>query len=297
MAARTPTRRPTRMTVNVTPVNDAPAGTDTHDRGLRGHRLRLPGVRLRVHRPDDNPPNDLRRGGDHDPPDRRHADAVGAPVSAGHVDPGRGPRRWPGIHPRRPTRTASPTRRSRSQVRDNGGTANGGEDTDQSPNTITVNVTAVNDAPVALGYERHLVGRSTVTFTAHRHRRRGPGPRIRRCHAIHGTLSTSGHVGLHPRRQLHRCGDLPTRPGLRRRRQLRAFTVNDGTTDSTSATVSLTVTGINDAPDGTDNTITTNEDTAHAFATGDFGFTDPLDDRPTMPWPRCSSPPCPVPAR
>jgi len=35
------------------------------------------------------------------------------------------------------------------QVRDNGGTANGGQDTDQSANTITVDVTAVNDTPMA----------------------------------------------------------------------------------------------------------------------------------------------------
>ena len=35
------------------------------------------------------------------------------------------------------------------QLRDTGGTANGGADTDQSPNTITLNVTAVNDPPVA----------------------------------------------------------------------------------------------------------------------------------------------------
>lgn len=34
------------------------------------------------------------------------------------------------------------------QVRDNGGTANGGQDTDQTPNSFTFNVTAVNDAPV-----------------------------------------------------------------------------------------------------------------------------------------------------
>ncbi len=34
------------------------------------------------------------------------------------------------------------------QVQDNGGTANGGIDLDASPNTITFNVTAVNDAPV-----------------------------------------------------------------------------------------------------------------------------------------------------
>lgn len=33
------------------------------------------------------------------------------------------------------------------QVQDNGGIANGGVDLDQSANTITVNVIAVNDAP------------------------------------------------------------------------------------------------------------------------------------------------------
>ena len=37
------------------------------------------------------------------------------------------------------------------QVQDNGGTANGGVDLDPSPNTITVNVTAVNDAPAVSG--------------------------------------------------------------------------------------------------------------------------------------------------
>src|SRR5439155_1487129 len=33
------------------------------------------------------------------------------------------------------------------QVQDNGGTANGGVDLDQSPNTMTIDVTSVNDAP------------------------------------------------------------------------------------------------------------------------------------------------------
>src|SRR5262249_53116232 len=33
------------------------------------------------------------------------------------------------------------------QVSDNGGTANAGVDTDQSPNTLTINVTPVNSAP------------------------------------------------------------------------------------------------------------------------------------------------------
>src|SRR5439155_998634 len=33
------------------------------------------------------------------------------------------------------------------QVQDDGGTANGGVDTDQSANTLTIDVTSVNDAP------------------------------------------------------------------------------------------------------------------------------------------------------
>lgn len=37
------------------------------------------------------------------------------------------------------------------QVRDDGGTANGGQDTDQSPNTMTITVTAINDNPTNAG--------------------------------------------------------------------------------------------------------------------------------------------------
>ena len=38
-------------------------------------------------------------------------------------------------------------------VRDNGGTANGGQDTDASPATITFNVTPTNDAPTSTGLD------------------------------------------------------------------------------------------------------------------------------------------------
>ncbi len=43
------------------------------------------------------------------------------------------------------------------QVRDNGGTANGGIDLDPTPNTITIDVNAVNDAPTATGLTQSLV--------------------------------------------------------------------------------------------------------------------------------------------
>src|SRR5439155_11921115 len=41
--------------------------------------------------------------------------------------------------------------------------------------------------------------------------------------------------------------------------------------------VALTITSVNDAPSGTDQTVTTLEDTAYSFAVSDFGFGDPSD--------------------
>ena len=55
------------------------------------------------------------------------------------------------------------------------------------------------------------------------------------------------------------------------------YKANDGSVDSNLATVTITVNPVNDAPAGTNNTVTTLEDTAYTFAAADFGFTDPID--------------------
>ena len=53
------------------------------------------------------------------------------------------------------------------------------------------------------------------------------------------------------------------------------FTVNDGTADSASSyTMTVDVTPVNDAPTAANNTVTTNEDTAHTFAASEFNFAD-----------------------
>ena len=51
------------------------------------------------------------------------------------------------------------------------------------------------------------------------------------------------------------------------------FTVSDGTT-TTSSTITFTVNGANDAPTASNNTVTTNEDTTYTFTASDFGFSD-----------------------
>src|SRR5207253_1252270 len=47
--------------------------------------------------------------------------------------------------------------------------------------------------------------------------------------------------------------------------------------DPSANTMTIDVVGVNDAPSGANNTVSTDEDTAYVFATTDFGFTDPND--------------------
>src|SRR5206468_2415195 len=55
-------------------------------------------------------------------------------------------------------------------------------------------------------------------------------------------------------------------------------TGNGGVDLAVSAnTITVDVTSVNDAPSGADNTVTTDEDTAYTFASGDFGFSDASD--------------------
>ena len=52
------------------------------------------------------------------------------------------------------------------QVQDDGGTANGGVDLDASANTLTINVTAVNDAPAGTNTTVTALEDTAFTFTA-----------------------------------------------------------------------------------------------------------------------------------
>src|SRR5205814_1404849 len=48
--------------------------------------------------------------------------------------------------------------------------------------------------------------------------------------------------------------------------------------DPTPRTMTVNVTSVNDAPQGTSHTVTTLEDTAYTFTSSDFGFSDPADN-------------------
>src|SRR4029453_17586977 len=51
--------------------------------------------------------------------------------------------------------------------------------------------------------------------------------------------------------------------------------VSDGNGGTDTQTIAVTVTNVNEAPAGTNGSVSTNEDTAYTLAAADFGFTDP----------------------
>src|SRR5207244_1820063 len=138
------------------------------------------------------------------------------------------------------------------QVHDNGGTANGGVDT-SAAQTFTITVTPVNDAPVAVN-DAYTVNEDTLLTVA------APGvlgndtdvdidplTAVVVTAPTHGTLTLAANGGFSYTPVLNYNGaDSFT------------YKANDGTLNSNVATVTITVTAVNDAPSftkGADQTV------------------------------------------
>ncbi|MEC7028746.1 MAG: cadherin-like domain-containing protein, partial [Pseudomonadota bacterium] len=184
------------------------------------------------------------------------------------------------------------------QVKDNGGTANGGVDTDQSAKTITFDVVSVNDAPTGADNTVTTLEDAAYTFAAadFGFADAADTPANNFLNVIITSLPTAGTLELSgvavTAGQVIAVGDIPnlvfTPDADANGAGYSSFTFqvqdDDGTnfggqdTDQSANTITFDVTSVNDEPDGTDNTVTTNEDTPYTFAAGDFGFTDPNDN-------------------
>jgi hypothetical protein len=140
------------------------------------------------------------------------------------------------------------------QVQDNGGTANGGVDLDPSPKTCTINVTSVNDAPVASAQSVSTaedtakgitltgsdVENSPLTFAIVTNPTNG---------VLNGLNPNTGSVTYSPNVNFNGADSF-------------AFTVNDGSLTSAVASVTITVTAVNDAPVANNQSVGTTEDTS-----------------------------------
>ena len=185
------------------------------------------------------------------------------------------------------------------QVQDNGGTANGGVDLDATPNTLTIDVTTVNDAPAGTNNTVTTLEDSAYTFAAvdfgFSDAADSPsntlsGVSITTLPAA-GSLTLSG-VAVTAGQTISAAnitaGNLRFAPGLNGAgASYASFTFqvqdNGGTAsggvdlDATPNTLTIAVTAVNDAPTGTDNAVTAPEDSPYTFVTADFGFNDASD--------------------
>ena len=163
-------------------------------------------------------------------------------------------------------------------------TVNDGTTDSASSYTMTVDVTAVNDAPTASNNTvttnedtDHTFSASEFGFTD------VDGDSLDHVSIetlpSNGTLLLSG-VAISAGDQISAANisNLVFRPAANANGasyDTFTFTVNDGTTDSASSyTMTVDVTAVNDAPTASNNTVTTNEDTDHTFSASEFGFTD-----------------------
>ncbi len=141
------------------------------------------------------------------------------------------------------------------RLHDNGGTANGGVDT-SAPQTFTITVTPVNDAPIA-NNDSYTTNEDTPLAVVL------PGV-LANDSDIDSTVLTAVLVSgpTHGTVSVNANGSFNYQPASNYfGADSFTYKVNDGTLDSNIGTVSLVVRAINDAPIATDDTYSTNEDT------------------------------------
>ena len=135
------------VSFTITAVNDPPSGTDMAVTTLEDTDYTFTATDFGFSDPSDSPPNALMNVKITTLPGAGTLRLSGVPVTAGQLvgvaNINSGNLKFTPAANANGTGYASFT----FQVQDNGGTANGGVDLDPTPNTITINVTAVNDVP------------------------------------------------------------------------------------------------------------------------------------------------------
>src|SRR5256714_274428 len=187
------------------------------------------------------------------------------------------------------------------KVRDDGGTANSGVDLAVSANTMTVDVTSVNDAPQGadntvstnedtaytfapgdFGFSdpndspaNHLASVKVTSLSLPAGSSlKDDGTPVAAGDEIPVADISGGKLKFTPAPNDNGAGYATFNFKVRDD----GGTANSGVDLAVSAnTMTVDVTSVNDAPQGADNTVSTNEDTAYTFAPGDFGFSDPND--------------------
>ncbi len=174
-------------------------------------------------------------------------------------------------------------------VQDDGGTVNGGVDTNAIANTLNFNIADV--APVAVNDTLTALEDSVTTYAAMQLLNNDTdldGDTFTIASVTNGTVtmvwnyswsaweyitsSTGGTAVLN-------AGGIVSFTPDSNFNGVASFTyqIKDSTLTSDSATVTVNVTPVNDAPSGADNTVTINKNSSYIVTAADFGFSDPND--------------------
>ncbi len=290
---------PRTMTINVTSVNDAPLGANKTVTTLEDMAYTFTAADFGFSDPNDTPANNLLAVEITTLPGAGTLTDNGVAVTAGQfvtvADISGGKLVFTPAANANGAGYASFT----FQVEDDGGTANGGSNLDATPRTMTVNVTSVNDAPVGTSKTVTTLEDTPYTFSAADFGFSDPSDTpANALLAVEittvpgaGTLTDNGvavTAGQFVTASDISGGKLVFTPAANANGAgYASFTFqveDDGGTanggsnlDATPRTMTVNVTSVNDAPIGTNKTITTLEDTPYTFAAADFGFSDPND--------------------
>jgi hypothetical protein len=197
-----------------------------------------------------------------------------------------------------PAANANGTANVQVALMDDGGTANGGVSS-SGPQSFAITVNAVNDAPAGTNKTVTALEGGDYVFSAADFGFTDPddSPANALLSVKIATLPGTGSLtlsgsGLAAGTEIAAAdiGNLKFTPAANTNgAPYASFTFqvrdNGGTADGgidldqAAKTIAVNVTPVNDAPAGTDKTVTADEDAAYVFSAADFGFTDP-DDSP-----------------
>lgn len=288
------------------PINDAPAGTDGSATINEDTSFKFAPGNFGFTDPNDTPANSFLAVVINTLPAGGTLELSGVPVNPAQVIPVGQIGNL--IFTPAPQQNGTPFTSLTFSVRDDGGTAGGGQDTDPTPNTFTFNVTPVDDPPVnsvpgpqATDEDTSLVfsgsngnrisiadldagtGIVAVTLTAGN----GTANVVGNTSGLtsitgngSGTVLLTGTVGaINNALSAVTYDPIANFTGAG---SLQIVTNDQGNTGSggpltDSDAVAITVNPVNDPPAGTDGSATIDEDTSFTFALGAFGFSDPND--------------------
>ena len=289
------------ITINVTPVNDSPSGADKTVSTAEDVAYTFTANDFGFSDPSDSPVNNLLAVrittlplvGTLTITSGPNAGPVGTGQFVAKTDIDAGRLTYLGAANANGTPLASFT----FQVQDDGTTANGGIDLDPSPNTMVVNVSSVNDAPIGTTKSISLNEDVAYTFSAgdFGFADSNDNPANAFSAVLFTTLPASGTLfnGASAVNTTTPVSITAINNGALRfvpaagqsgTAQI-GFKVQDngGTagggqdTDQTAKTLTMTVSAVNDAPVAVNSAVTTLEDTSITLHGSDFGFSDPND--------------------